>query len=285
MNTRVKILANIDYTRAYQQGQHVVVEGLQHFHLAQTLDCGQAFRWQATGDNAYTGIAHGRRLELALSDAGLTLYDTSLEDFENIWQGYFDLGRSYATLRGELAACDKLQDALEFSPGLRLLVQDKWEMLISFILSQNSNIPRIKKMISTLCEHFGDLLPCGGYTFPTAPQLAKLNQADLTPVRLGYRSAYILDAARRVTSGKLCLTSAAAMPTPQLRDELLAIHGVGPKVADCVLLFGFNRLECFPLDVWMKRVMATLYPNGFPLEFASVAGIAQQFLFHHARNS
>jgi len=279
------MIREIDYTAVQQRGADTVVEGVRHFDLAQTLDCGQAFRWAAMGQGVFCGFAHGRRLELELTDHTLTLKNVTLAEFEMVWENYFDLNRDYGKLRDMFNQHETMKKALAFSPGLRLLAQDKWEMLVSFILSQNSNIPRIKKMIETLCQNFGQVLPCGGYAFPTAEKLAVLNESDLAVVRSGYRAAYIIDAAQQVASGKLNLHDVDSLPTEQLREALLAVHGVGPKVADCVLLFGFGRLECFPLDVWMKRVMQTLYPSGFPQALQQFAGIAQQFLFHYARST
>ncbi|MCL2286193.1 MAG: DNA-3-methyladenine glycosylase 2 family protein [Firmicutes bacterium] len=274
----------MDYTSIQQAGNDIVLGGVNYFDLAQTLDCGQAFRWVFAGGGKFTGIAHGRRLELELFDSNLTLKDVTLQEFELTWKNYFDLGRSYGGLRDLFINYDTMTKALAFSPGLRLMRQDAWEILISFILSQNSNIPRIKKMIELLCQNFGKALPCGGFAFPTADNLAVLSINDLDVIRSGYRAAYIVDAARRVASGTLDLASISGQPTETVRRALLDVHGVGPKVADCVLLFGFGRAECFPLDVWMKRVTAKLYPNGFPEELRQYAGIAQQFLFHYARS-
>jgi len=269
----------MDYEQVQQIDDNVVVQGLRHFDLTQTLDNGQAFRWSQTAENAYSGIVFGRRLDVTLSNGDLVLHDTTLEDFYAIWQQYFDLGRCYASLHDSLKSENAIKKALAFSPGLRLMRQDIWEVLISFILSQNSNIPRIKKMIELLCASFGTALPCGGFTFPAPQTLAQLAVEDLAPIRTGYRAAYIIDAARQVAGGGI--DSLSSQPTSAVRNALLQIHGVGPKVADCVLLFGFGRTECFPLDVWMNRVMVKLYPKGHG--FAENAGIAQQFLFHYAR--
>jgi len=273
----------MDYSIAAQSGNDVILTDIKYLHLAQTLDCGQAFRWEKISDNIFRGIAHGRLLEVEISGSNFILRNTTLAEYEKIWENYFDLGRSYANLREYFGRDKHMQKALAFSPGLRLMRQDAWEMLVSFILSQNSNIPRIKKMIETLCQHFGKEIAPGCYAFPTPQELSVLTEADLAPVKTGYRAAYIIDAAKRVAGGVLDLQELAGYPTQTVHDALLAVHGVGPKVADCVLLFGFGRLECFPLDVWMKRAMATLYPNGLPAEFTQYAGIAQQFLFHYAR--
>jgi len=273
-----------DYTSVRQVGNDILVAGVSHFDFEQTLDCGQAFRWVSIGDGKYSGIAHGRRLELELSGNNLILKNATLPEYDAIWKDYFDLGRSYSNLRDMLKNYDTMTKALAFSPGLRLMRQDAWEVLISFVLSQNSNIPRIKKMIESLCENFGQVLPCGGFAFPTPTALSGLTVEEIGVIRSGYRAAYIIDAARRVAGGMLDLTHISTQPTEVVRSALLAVHGVGPKVADCVLLFGFGRVECFPLDVWMKRVVAKLYPKGFPEELQQYAGIAQQFLFHYARS-
>jgi len=275
----------MDYKSIIQNGNDVVVTEVNHFNLAETLDNGQAFRWRVDEEGTFSGIAHGRRLDVELMDGNLTLKNVTLSEFDTIWKDYFDLNRDYSVLRNMFNNCDNMVKALAFSPGLRLMRQDTWEMLISFILSQNSNIPRIKQMIALLCQHFGR--PIAGSTtdfaFPTPQALASLCESDLAPIKTGYRAPYIIDAAKRVAGGMLDLNEPSHMPTAEVREALLSVHGVGPKVADCVLLFGFGRLECFPLDVWMKRVMVTLYPSGFPSELSEYAGIAQQFLFHYAR--
>lgn len=285
---------------------------IENFLPAQVLDCGQCFRWRriessgsddiginssnGIGDisgisNNYTGIAHGRRLEVSLEGSEgsggstLILKNITEEEYNTIWRDYFDLSRDYGALKQLYSSDAALKAATEFSPGLRLMRQDPWETLISFILSQNSNIPRIKGMIERLCENFGRLLPCGtGYSFPEATDIASLSEGDLAGIKSGYRADYIIDAARRVSDGRLDLKELQNKPTDDVRKALLEVRGVGPKVADCVLLYGFGRIECFPMDVWMKRVMERYYPGGFPNEFADTAGIAQQFLFHYIRN-
>jgi len=283
----------MDYTKAEQSGCDTVLTGVRHFNPAQTLDCGQAFRWGCVdpaqtydGDCHYTGIAHGRRLNVLYLDDNLILKDVPLSEFETTWSNYFDFSRDYAQLHkyfSDTADHETMGQALAYSPGLRLMKQDPWETLISFILSQNSNIPRIKKMISSLCECFGQALPCGGYTFPTPNDLASLTPDDLAPIKSGYRAPFLIDAARRVADGSFSPAELAHLPSEDIKQALLKIHGVGPKVAECVLLYGFGRVERYPLDIWMNRVMAKLYPQGFPKGLSEYSGIAQQFLFHYAR--
>jgi N-glycosylase/DNA lyase len=167
--------------------------------------------------------------------------------------------------------------ALDFGKGIRILRQDKWEALLSFIISQNNNIPRIKKIIASMRSYFGG--------FPKATQIASENVENLKQFKLGYRAEYIANAAKRVTSGETDLTSIAEMPYSSAKKELLKILGVGSKVADCVLLFGMHKLEAFPVDVWIKRALQTFYPLSAPECFTGeYAGLAQQYLFHYIRS-
>jgi len=273
----------MDYIKIEQNGKDTILTGIKNFNPSQILDCGQCFRW--TGENGtYTGIAHGRRLQLCMKEDSLILENVPLQEFEYIWKGYFDLSRDYDEIRRHYSTDPSLAKAINFSPGLRLMRQDPWETLITFILSQNSNIPRIKKMVELLCIHFGKTLPCGGSAFPTPEDLAMLSPEDLAPIKPGYRAPYIIDAARHIADGRLCLTTLKAQTSDDIKKALLRIHGVGPKVAECVMLFGFGKVEVCPMDVWMKRVMATYYPGGFPEDLMPTAGIAQQYLFHYARS-
>ena len=266
-----------DYTSAEQREPDLVLTDIKNFIPAQVLDCGQCFRWE-NSSGKYSGIAHKRRLELYLDNGNLVLKDTTKEEFEKIWRDYFDLSRDYGELRSSYAADGTLSKAIAHSPGLRLMRQEPWETLITFILSQNSNIPRIKGMVARLCNCFGR-----GDIFPAPEDLAGLSEGDLAPIRSGYRAGYIIDAAKRAADGRLDFGKLAQMASEDVRRALMEVHGVGPKVADCVLLYGFGRVECYPLDVWMKRVMAEYYPEGFPEYLLDTAGIAQQFLFHYAR--
>jgi len=273
----------MDYIKAEQHGRDTILHGIKNFNLAQILDCGQCFRWEADGDG-YTGIAHGRQLRLCLDGDKLVLANVPLEEYESIWKDYLDLSRDYGAILNHYAADQSLVKATAFSPGLRLMRQDPWETLITFILSQHSNIPRIKKMVAALCEYFGEALGAGN-AFPTPEALACLAPEALAPLKLGYRAPYVLDAAQKVARGEVCLATLTSLPSDEIQKALLKIHGVGPKVAECVLLFGFGRVERCPMDVWMKRVMNNMYPDGFPEDLQPTAGIAQQYLFHYARNN
>ncbi|MDR1664966.1 MAG: DNA-3-methyladenine glycosylase 2 family protein [Clostridiales bacterium] len=273
----------MDYKSAEPAGQDIVLTGLKRFSLENILNCGQCFRWSGA-NGVYSGVARGRRLEVYLSGDALVLRNMSLPAFETVWKSYFDLERDYGALHRLFSLDETMRKALAFSPGLRVMRQEPWETLITFILSQNNHIARIKGIVARLCENFGAALPGEGFAFPSPERLAVLSEDDLAPLRCGYRSAYLLDAARRVCDGRLDLPAFFALPSEEICKQLLRVHGVGIKVAECVLLYGFGRVERFPLDVWMKRVMRAYYPEGFPAEWAEVAGIAQQFLFHYIRN-
>jgi len=281
----------MDYKEIIQIGNDIVLKDIKYFNLEQTLDNGQSFRWAKTENescNSYSGIAFARRLELSVCGDDLYLKNTSLKEFEELWKNYFDLGRNYSNIHkcfSDDPKNEELIKALAFSPGLRMMRQDVWEVTVSFILSQNCNIPRIKKMINILCENFGERLSCGGYSFPSPQKLARLSIEDLAVIKSGYRAAYIIDAAKRFYDGRFDPNKLSLLSSDEIFKALLTIHGVGPKVADCVLLFGFGRVERFPLDVWMKKVMSNVYPDGFPENLKEYSGIAQQFLFHYARTN
>lgn len=260
------------------------VNNITDFDLAQTLDCGQAFRWKAQEDGSFVGVAHGRPVTFSLTEGTLTIDGADEDDFENIWKNYLDLNLDYGTIRTELSEIHPvLGEAAEFAPGIRILNQEPWEALCSFIISQNNNIPRIKGIIERLCQSFGEHIRDDFYTFPSAEKIASLTPEELAPIRAGFRARYIIDGAQRVSSGEIDLESIRRMDIEDARQELMKITGVGIKVADCTLLYGLHRLDCFPLDVWMKRAMSVLFPEMKPTDFGRYGGIAQQYIFHYSR--
>ena len=191
----------------------------------------------------------------------------------------------YAGVRAQLCqAHPDLTKMAEFAPGIRLLRQDPWEALCSFIISQNNNIPRIQGIVQRLCQHFGQRTP-DGFLFPTPERMAALTVEGLAPLRSGFRAKYLLSAAQLVSAGQVDLEALRVMPMEEARASLMQIVGVGPKVAECALLYGLHRLEAFPMDVWMKRAMAALFPGYQPEDFGEYAGIAQQYIFHYSRSN
>ena len=251
------------------------------FSLPLCLDCGQAFRWEQQ-NNTFCGVAFGKYLKIEETDSELIFYNTDKADFEKIWKPYFDLDTDYRQIVSTYDEENLVKAVTEYS-GIRILRQEPWEALCSFIISQNNNIPRIKGIVSRLCEKFGENIG-GGFTFPSAESLAYLTPEDLSPLRAGFRAKYIIDAARKVTDGTVDFQKIDESPIEFGREELIKIKGVGAKVAECTPLYGFHKLSAFPVDVWVKRIMAEMYPNGLPDCMKGTEGIAQQYLFHYRRN-
>lgn len=264
------------------RGAHI--KGLGGFSPKETFFCGQCFRWREEADGSFFGVAMGRALRVRMEGDTLLLEQVSRRDYETVWKRYFDLDRDYEQVKERLSALEPaLKEACRNAPGIRVLHQDAWEALCTFILSQNNNIPRITGIVQRLCEHFGKEILPGVFDFPPAQSLASLTVEELAPLRCGFRAKYLLDAAQKVAGGALDLAQVPTLPLNQARTALMQIHGVGPKVADCVLLYGMGRTDAFPMDVWMKRAMALLFPGKTPDFFGADAGIAQQYLFHYCR--
>ena len=262
----------------------MIIGNITDFDLAQTLDCGQAFRWKEQADGSFKGVAYGKLVTFRKDGDSIVIDGASEEDFNNIWKNYLDLDLDYGNIKANLSKLHPtLAKAAEFAPGIRILNQEPWEALCSFIISQNNNIPRIKGIVERLCQNFGEQIEQDFYTFPSAGKIAALSPEDLAPIRAGFRARYIIDGAAKVASGEIDLEKVRRMNIDEARKELMKITGVGIKVADCTLLYGLHRLDCFPLDVWMKRAMSTLFPDMKPSDFGEYGGIAQQYIFHYSR--
>lgn len=263
-------------------------------HLKQTLDCGQAFRWKPLDEQGHIweGIAGRHYIKIQQEPDCIRFYCTE-EEFHRVWRPYFDLDADYGAKRESLRKLSPVLEApIAYAPGIRLLRQDPFEAMCAFILSQNCNIPRIKGMIQRLCQICGEVIERKPdydgtdqvlFAFPKAEALARQTPESLAPVKAGFRTGYLLSSARMVASGEVNLAEIGSGSLNFSRAALQTIRGVGPKVAECILLYGFHRLEAFPLDVWMKRAMDTLFPGKTPAFFGSDAGLAQQYLFHYSR--
>ena len=262
----------------------IMIENVNPLDLPLTLDCGQSFRWSANPDGSWHGVVAGKSVDVRVDGNNLLICGDVSENDKKMWKEYFDIGRDYASICEKLKTDKWLNKAICAYPGIRILKQEPWEALCSFIISQNNNIPRIKGIISRLCAQFGKDLGGGDFSFPSAEIIAAQTAESLAPLRAGFRVKYILDAARRVAGGEIDLAEISAMPIDSAREELMKISGVGPKVAECALLYGFGRVDAFPVDVWVRRIMAELYPEGLPECTNGVQGIAQQYLFHWRRN-
>lgn len=262
----------------------IILKGVECLSLPLTLDCGEAFRWAEQEDGSWSGAAYGKYLNIKEENGNFILKDTSLEDFENVWRNYFDLDRDYASICAKLKEDELVRETIDEYYGIRILNQEPWEALVSFVISQQNNIKRIKGIIKRLCDTYGEKICDGWHAFPTSKTLSKLSVEDFEALGLGYRAKYVKKLADDVESGVIDLAAIKAMDLDDAKKTLLSIYGVGEKVANCALLFGFQFIRCFPVDVWMKRVLQ-YYPDGLPECFSGYEGIAQQYLFHWARNN
>lgn len=281
--------------REIQKG--VIIENIENFHPVDTFECGQCFRWNKTEDNTFIGVVRDKVLEVELKDGDLYIYNITIDDFYGRWMDYFDLSRDYKCIQRQLEVDDVLKEAIPHGKGIRLLNQDEWEILISFIISSNKNIPHIKIIVENLCRSYGEKLEYRGktyYTFPTPQQLSNLSIEEIAQSKCGYRAKFIHSAIERVYTDKINLYRLKTLPTDQTFEQLISLYGVGPKIADCVMLFSMGKFEVFPTDVWVKRVMEYFYfeeaatlkdIKRFAIKkWGNLAGFAQQYLFHYARN-
>lgn len=267
-----------------KKGGNIVLD-IPCFDIGLTLDCGQAFRWSKTDDGTWHGVAFSTPLTLRQTGNGVEFIGVSEEEFEKIWVPYFDLDRDYDKLCERFGNDEQLKNAVTECYGIRLLRQEPWEALCSFIISQNNNIPRIKGIVDRLCRLLGEHLGGDDYAFPTPEKVAEAGIEGLAPIRAGFRAKYIIDAARKVANGEIDFEKIILPETSidEGRDELIKIKGVGEKVAQCTLLYGCGKVDAFPIDVWVKRILAEDYPDGLPECINGVRGIAQQYLFHWKR--
>lgn len=260
----------------------------KNFDIAQIFDCGQCFRFSKHFEkkNTYCGVAFGRYLECVQTDKNIT-FNCSEDEFDSLWHNFFDLQNNYSAYIDLFADDYVLREASLFSCGIRLLKQDPWETLCSFIISQNNNIPRIKGIIENMSRQYGEPFVCDGntyYSFPTAKALFDAGEDKIFALKTGFRAKYIYDAASKIISGEINLDEIFDMNLEKAMETLMKIKGVGPKVASCVLLFGFSKYDAFPIDVWVKKILAKYYSDGIPSHLSGkYAGIAQQYLFYFER--
>lgn len=266
-----------------------------HFTLTDDFDAvkiaasGQCFRWYPLSDGRCRIFARDRTVVLKQTAPDTLELDCTPEEFQTFWHNYFDFATDYTAIRASIDPNDHyLSQSATCGQGIRILRQDPFEMLITFLLSQRKSIPAIQKSVEALSRAAGT--PIGEadgqtlYAFPTPAQLATLDDDTLAACGLGYRLPYIRQAAQTAAHNPGLFDELAALDDAALREKLLSLHGVGPKIAQCVMLFGFHRMDSFPLDVWMNRVMDTHYPNGFPFDrYAPFNGVIQQYLFYFVR--
>lgn len=282
-----------------EKDNKIILEDIsEDFDPQHVFDCGQCFRWLKEEDDSYTGVVQGKVVNVKKENDLIIFDNTNKEDFDNIWFDYFDLGRDYSEIKNELKVMDEyLEKATEFGKGIRILQQDGWEMLISFIISANNRIPMIQRAINNLSQKYGKFIgEYRGkkyYAFPTPEELSQASVEDIRACQTGFRDKYIKNVVDYVNKNNENVLFYRRLNTDECIKELMKFNGVGPKVADCIALFGMQKYDTFPVDVWVKRVMEEFYVEDnlslpkirqFALEkFGDSAGFAQQYLFYYAR--
>lgn len=288
-------MENISYI-TNEGAPYVYLTDIPKIDIFKTFDCGQCFRFDPVSlygnKYEYGGVAYGKYVVFAQnSPYELKIYGTTPEEYKSLWRHYLALDTDYEAINSSIISATKsahMEKAVLYGDGIRILRQEPWECVCSFIISQNNNIPRIKKIISTLSEKYGDKIEQNGttyYTFPTAKALCDAGEEAIFALKTGFRAKYIIDASLKISSGETNLDDILKEENfDTCVDILCKIKGIGLKVASCALLFGFNKTEAFPIDVWMKRALEKYFPDGIDLNaLGKNAGIAQQYLFYYER--
>ena len=276
----------------------------QPFDLAESLESGQAHRWRRLGDGWYSGVLGDRLLHLQQTPDGLEYRETSIAgtpsqmETDRLLRAYFRLDDDIAEIYDEICVDRRVAAMVNRYPGLRILRQEPWECTVAFICSATSNIPRIHQNMESMADHLGQPLELDGevrHTFPTAQQLASAGETTLRELGLGFRAPYVISAAHQVVDGSLDLYELIGLPYPETKARLMDCYGIGAKIADCIAVFSLEKLEAFPVDVWVRRALAEWY---FPMQkkppdramvewaqsyFGRYAGYSQQYLFHGRR--
>lgn len=258
------------------------------FSLSATLLSGQCFRWSENADGSLSGGAGDRWVTLSQSGGRVAVLGDSRPDAEQFWRDYLDFDTDYCSIRRHSVEAEpRLEQAVARCGGVFILRQDPWEALCSFIISQNNNIPRIRTIIDRLCRRYGTPVAAAdgsqAWAFPSAEAIAAAKEEDLRELGLGYRCGYLPAAAADVLSGRFDPEVLRELPLAEAQKALQTMKGVGPKVADCVLLFGLHRLDAFPRDVWIKRALAGEFKDT-ALQHSPYAGVAQQYIFEYIRS-
>lgn len=283
------------------------LDGVELFDVRKVFDCGQCFRFDEVSHSEheveFAGVAFGKYISVAQDSNTVYIYNATLDEFEHLWKSFLGLDRDYIEINDNILSLSDnpaLADAVRRASGIRILHQDAWEAICSFIISQNNNIPRIKKLVAAISLECGERVDLSGmeshiadahrahdgnfYTFPTPESLIKLGIPGLASLKTGFRAKYIYDAAQKICSGEIDPDLIEEMGTVNAVKYLCSVKGIGPKVASCALLFGFAKLDAFPIDVWIKKVIAKYFDSDFePESLGQYAGIAQQYLFYYER--
>lgn len=280
-----------------KQQNLIILKNPRDFNAVHTFECGQCFRWIKQIDGSYTGVV-GDNVFNIREDGDTVFIEASSDEAGEILSGYLDFSRDYTLIKKRLSDNHVLKKAVEFGYGIRILKQNHWECLASFIISANNRIPMIMRAVENIARDFGKPVEFKGktyYTFPGPDELLKVEEDKITLCGVGFRCKYIKHAARMVSSGEINLEHIEKLDSSEAREELMKIPGVGPKIADCVLLYSYGKTDVFPTDVWIKRVVEVLFfgreaklpeiQEFAGTRFGELAGFAQQYLFYYAREN
>lgn len=281
--------------------QKYIIKNCNTFEPKDIFECGQCFRFNKQEDESYTGVVGNNVINVKKIDNEIHIKSVGQDNLEELVVNYFDLNRDYEQIKDKLSKIDEnMEKSISYGKGIRILNQDLWETIISFIISANNNIPRIKTIIERIAKKYGNKIEYKNkiyYTFPMPRMLQNANLEDFRSLGLGFRDIRIYETVQKTLKGEINLEELKQEENSEsLRKKLLEIPGVGPKVADCVMLFALNRFDVFPVDVWVKRVISELYfdkkeqPLNIVHEFAEkqygkLAGLAQQYLFYWRREN
>ena len=284
--------------------QKYILKNCMSFEPEHIFECGQCFRWNKEQDGSYTGLFKQNVINVKKENNDIIFTGICNGDIKEECIDYFDLNTDYENIKNKLSKIDNnLKQSIQNGEGIRILNQDLWETLISFIISANNNIPRIKGIIERLSLNYGNRIIWKDreyFTFPTPENLSKASIEDLRKLGLGFRDIRVYETTRSINENKYKLQELEnEQNIEKLREELLKFPGVGPKVADCIMLFSLKKLEVFPIDVWVRRVMNELYikkedetkVNKKEIEklakdkYGNLAGLAQQYLFYWRRGA
>ncbi|MDD6572937.1 MAG: DNA glycosylase [Thermoflexaceae bacterium] len=287
--------------KVIEENGNVFLQEVQDFNIGQTLECGQCFHFKKIAEGEYGISAYGRLLRVrqdSENPQSVILMDTTMEEYRNIWEDYFDFKRDYGAIKKALLAKDsELKDAIDTMWGVHILNQDFFETLLSFILSQNKQIPHIKKIVEDISREYGCFLGKIGneefYSFPDVNTLKEVTEEDFRKLKAGFRAPYLCDAVKKIYDGRIEKEIFEGMNSEETMKELMKIKGVGEKVASCVMLFSLGKRDAFPVDVWIKRIMEYLYfhedtdketirRKAFGM-FGEYGGYAQQYLFYYGK--
>lgn len=284
--------------KIYEQNNQIILQDVPNFNLDKILGNGEGNRWNKELDGSYTGVVKSKILNIAQDDKSVYFNNTNLKDFKDIWFEYFDLGRDYDEINNKLKAIDNyISRAVDYLNGMRILAQDEWEMMITFIISANNSMTMLQKVVENLSKKFGNYLgEYKGrkyYAFPTPKQLSLASLDDIRSCKTGYRDKYIKSAADNIVNNGVDIYKFKELDTKKCIEELKKFDGVGTKVADCIALFGMKKYDTFPMDVWMQRIMKKLYiKEDMSIEkirkysidkFGDLSAFVQQYLFHYVR--